>query len=95
MDCLTRNDYDRDTCLEYFQAYRDCKNIWVRSAPSSTHGKLENLLGSRSDRERRTDKQEGLPHDQNLTRWSRLSAQPLQYTLTPVSWSLYKLDILN
>lgn len=29
MDCLSRNDYDRDACLEYFQAYRDCKNTWV------------------------------------------------------------------
>jgi len=29
MDCLNRNDYDRDACLDYFQAYRDCKNTWV------------------------------------------------------------------
>lgn len=29
MDCLNRNDYDRDSCLDYFQAYRDCKNTWV------------------------------------------------------------------
>ena len=29
MDCLNRNDYDRDACIEYFQAYRDCKNTWV------------------------------------------------------------------
>lgn len=29
MDCLNRNDYDRDACLKYFQAYRDCKDIWV------------------------------------------------------------------
>ncbi|PPQ65477.1 hypothetical protein CVT26_000117 [Gymnopilus dilepis] len=30
MDCLNRNDYDRDACLDYFQAYRDCKNTWVK-----------------------------------------------------------------
>ncbi|KDR65721.1 hypothetical protein GALMADRAFT_260122 [Galerina marginata CBS 339.88] len=30
MDCLNRNDYDRDACLEYFQAYRDCKNAWIK-----------------------------------------------------------------
>ena len=29
MDCLERNDYDRDACLDFFQAYRDCKNTWV------------------------------------------------------------------
>ena len=29
MDCLNRYDYDRDACLDYFQAYRDCKNTWV------------------------------------------------------------------
>jgi len=30
MDCLNRNDYDRDSCLDYFQAYRDCKNTWIK-----------------------------------------------------------------
>ena len=30
MDCLNRHDYDRDSCLDYFQAYRDCKKTWVR-----------------------------------------------------------------
>ncbi|KAF4610601.1 hypothetical protein D9613_006835 [Agrocybe pediades] len=30
MDCLNRNDYNRDACLEYFQAYRDCKNTWIQ-----------------------------------------------------------------
>lgn len=29
IDCLIRNEYDRDACLAYFQAYRDCKDIWV------------------------------------------------------------------
>jgi len=30
MDCLNKNDYDRDKCLDFFQAYRDCKKAWVR-----------------------------------------------------------------
>jgi len=30
MDCLNRHDYDRDKCLDFFQAYRDCKKAWVR-----------------------------------------------------------------
>ncbi|KAF5316031.1 hypothetical protein D9619_006207 [Psilocybe cf. subviscida] len=30
MDCLNRNNYNRDACLEYFQVYRDCKNAWIQ-----------------------------------------------------------------
>ncbi|TFK32783.1 cysteine alpha-hairpin motif superfamily [Crucibulum laeve] len=30
MDCLNRNNYDRDACLDYFQAYRDCKKTWIK-----------------------------------------------------------------
>jgi hypothetical protein len=30
MECLNRNDYDREKCLDFFQAYRDCKKAWVR-----------------------------------------------------------------
>ena len=26
---MNKNDYDRDKCLDYFQAYRDCKKAWV------------------------------------------------------------------
>ncbi|OBZ73742.1 Cytochrome c oxidase-assembly factor COX23, mitochondrial [Grifola frondosa] len=29
MDCLNRNEYDRDKCLDFFQAYRDCKKTWI------------------------------------------------------------------
>ncbi|KIJ55701.1 hypothetical protein M422DRAFT_220500 [Sphaerobolus stellatus SS14] len=29
MDCLNRNDYDRDKCTEFFRAYRDCKSAWL------------------------------------------------------------------
>ncbi|TFK51768.1 hypothetical protein OE88DRAFT_1628916 [Heliocybe sulcata] len=28
-DCLNRHDYERDKCLDFFQAYRDCKKAWV------------------------------------------------------------------
>ena len=30
MNCLNKNDYDREKCLDFFQAYRDCKKAWVR-----------------------------------------------------------------
>ncbi|PVF99734.1 hypothetical protein CPB86DRAFT_872378 [Serendipita vermifera] len=30
MDCLNRNDYDRDQCLDYFRAYRECKAQWLK-----------------------------------------------------------------
>ncbi|KAI0793908.1 hypothetical protein C8Q74DRAFT_1365447 [Fomes fomentarius] len=29
LDCMNLNDYDRDKCLDYFQAYRDCKKAWM------------------------------------------------------------------
>ncbi|RDX54263.1 hypothetical protein OH76DRAFT_1078242 [Lentinus brumalis] len=29
MDCMNHHDYDRDKCLDYFQAYRDCKKAWM------------------------------------------------------------------
>lgn len=28
--CLERHNYDKDQCIKYFQAYRDCKKEWVR-----------------------------------------------------------------
>jgi len=28
--CLDRNDYDRDACLDYFRAYRECKATWMK-----------------------------------------------------------------
>lgn len=37
MDCLNRHDYDRDKCLDFFQAYRDCKKVWVRPAIPSPY----------------------------------------------------------
>ncbi|KAG9249555.1 uncharacterized protein F5Z01DRAFT_631467 [Emericellopsis atlantica] len=36
--CLFRNNGDKAMCGEYFQAYRDCKQHWVRIAPRSTLG---------------------------------------------------------
>jgi len=35
MDCLNRRDYDHDKCLDFFQAYHDCKKEWVRPLISS------------------------------------------------------------
>ena len=29
MDCLNRNDYNRDKCLDFFEAYKECKKTWV------------------------------------------------------------------
>ncbi|KAH9945704.1 hypothetical protein B0H21DRAFT_743639 [Amylocystis lapponica] len=29
MDCLNRHDYNRDECLDFFRAYRDCKKSWI------------------------------------------------------------------
>lgn len=38
MDCMNHHDYDRDKCLGYFQAYRDCKKTWVSPA-NGTEGR--------------------------------------------------------
>ncbi|KAI9650146.1 Mitochondrial copper homeostasis protein [Ciborinia camelliae] len=29
LKCLARNGGDRDMCTDYFQAYRDCKKLWI------------------------------------------------------------------
>lgn len=29
--CLEMNNYDRDMCKEYFDAYRECKKQWLQS----------------------------------------------------------------
>lgn len=31
MKCLELNNYDRDLCHEYFDAYRECKKQWLQS----------------------------------------------------------------
>jgi cytochrome c oxidase assembly protein subunit 23 len=31
MDCLDRNNYDRSSCVDFFQAYKDCKKTWARA----------------------------------------------------------------
>ena len=28
-DCMDRNGYNREECLDFFQVYRDCKKTWV------------------------------------------------------------------
>ncbi|KAH8093798.1 hypothetical protein BXZ70DRAFT_949228 [Cristinia sonorae] len=29
MDCMNKHDFNRNECLDYFQAYRDCKKTWM------------------------------------------------------------------
>ncbi|KAJ3811201.1 hypothetical protein EV368DRAFT_10896, partial [Lentinula lateritia] len=29
MACMNKHNYDREKCLDYFQAYRECKNAWI------------------------------------------------------------------
>ncbi|KAH7914843.1 hypothetical protein BJ138DRAFT_999192 [Hygrophoropsis aurantiaca] len=29
MKCMDRNSYDREKCMDFFQAYRDCKKEWL------------------------------------------------------------------
>ncbi|KAH7917487.1 hypothetical protein BV22DRAFT_1026264 [Leucogyrophana mollusca] len=29
MKCMDRNAYDREKCMDFFQAYRDCKKVWL------------------------------------------------------------------
>ncbi|KAJ6518679.1 hypothetical protein C8R45DRAFT_2393 [Mycena sanguinolenta] len=29
LKCMDQNNYDRTACMDYFQAYRDCKAAWI------------------------------------------------------------------
>ncbi|ORY92566.1 hypothetical protein BCR35DRAFT_298024 [Leucosporidium creatinivorum] len=29
MTCLDRNSYNKSKCVDFFQAYRDCKKVWL------------------------------------------------------------------
>ncbi|KAF9245232.1 hypothetical protein BU15DRAFT_41205 [Melanogaster broomeanus] len=29
LSCMDRNGYNRDKCMQYFQAYKDCKRAWI------------------------------------------------------------------
>lgn len=53
MDCLNRNDYDRDQCLDFFQAYRDCKRSWVCFFVVPRRGYISNPFCRRLSREKR------------------------------------------
>jgi len=62
MDCLNRNDYDRDACLEYFQAYRDCKNTWVRLHSSRLCFVISSVLTTPVQiQQRKEDRRAGRP----------------------------------
>ncbi|KAJ7281797.1 hypothetical protein C8J57DRAFT_1298567 [Mycena rebaudengoi] len=30
LKCMDKNNYDRSECMDYFQAYRDCKAAWIQ-----------------------------------------------------------------
>ncbi|KAJ7623313.1 hypothetical protein FB45DRAFT_705426, partial [Roridomyces roridus] len=29
LQCMDQNNYDRSECMDYFQAYKDCKAAWI------------------------------------------------------------------
>ena len=35
--CLDKNNYDREACQQYFDAYKDCKNKMVSECAVSAH----------------------------------------------------------
>lgn len=39
---MNRNNYNREACMEYFHAYRECKAIWV--SLSSVHVTRQDLM---------------------------------------------------
>ncbi|EPS28724.1 hypothetical protein PDE_03670 [Penicillium oxalicum 114-2] len=34
--CMKRNNFDREMCGDYFQAYRDCKKNWLNQKKSAS-----------------------------------------------------------
>ncbi|KAJ5112310.1 Cytochrome c oxidase-assembly factor cox23 [Penicillium argentinense] len=36
LKCLKRNNFDREMCGDYFQAYRDCKKNWLNQKKGVT-----------------------------------------------------------
>jgi len=30
LTCMENNNFERQQCLDYFQAYRDCKGAWIQ-----------------------------------------------------------------
>lgn len=43
---MNRNDYDRNQCLDFFQAYRDCKKDWVRACTIVVSSSLDKVCTS-------------------------------------------------
>lgn len=37
LNCLDRNNYDRSQCKEYFDAYRECKRLWLEARRANRH----------------------------------------------------------
>lgn len=50
--CLDKNNYDRDACQQYFDAYKDCKNKMVSGKPLALN--LEGVV-DRSSRAKRVE----------------------------------------
>ena len=55
--CMNRANYNRQECLDYFQAYRDCKGTWVSSRVS-----LQNVgIHLSQIQQRKDDRKAGRP----------------------------------
>lgn len=64
--CMDQNDYNRDKCMEYFQAYRDCKRAWVRIASVMlTHATLLSSHTTLTDRAK-TDRPSAWPSNAGM-----------------------------
>lgn len=60
LSCMDRNGYNRDKCMDFFQAYRDCKKAWVRYLASGTCCESSILIFFQLE-QRREDRRAGLP----------------------------------
>ncbi|KAJ7504500.1 hypothetical protein B0H11DRAFT_2187410 [Mycena galericulata] len=55
---MDQNNYDRNACMDYFQAYRDCKAAWVCCSPPSAFSSDKSQIERRKD-----DRRNGRPSD--------------------------------
>ncbi|KAL0575281.1 Mitochondrial copper homeostasis protein [Marasmius crinis-equi] len=61
MACMNKYDFDRDKCLDYFQAYRDCKKAWVSDSRNRQQTRpAANFLSIQID-QRKADRRAGRP----------------------------------
>ncbi|KAG9312982.1 hypothetical protein JVU11DRAFT_6420 [Chiua virens] len=58
--CMDQNGHNRDKCMEYFRAYKDCKRAWVRLVSSCSFTPLTRLhIVVYQIEQRRADRQRG------------------------------------